>query len=87
MTLDEWNEIHEKVMKLFNQMEEQQRRKALKTANRFRPDLSEDDLRDPHSFPDVARKPEYAFEDGILAGIISSQQAMLTELRALKPES
>ena len=87
MTLKEWNQLHDKIQILFNQMEEQQRGKTVRIANRFRPDLSEDDLRDPHSFPDVTARPEFAFEDGILAGIISSQQAILTELRAIKPES
>lgn len=85
MTQEEWFEILVKFEQLFEVMTEQQRRKLIKIAHAIRPNLSEDDLRDPHSIPDVTNKPHYAFEDGILSGIISAQMAILSEFRQFKP--
>lgn len=86
MTQTEWYETLVRLEKLFDGMCEQQRQKLIKIAHKIRPDLSEDDLRDPHSFPEVTSKPHYAFEDGILSGIISAQMAVLSEFRQLMPE-
>ncbi|MGF1571475.1 MAG: hypothetical protein ACFCU1_00205 [Sumerlaeia bacterium] len=86
MTQEQWYKILVKLEVLFEGMSQQQRDKLIKIAHQIRPDLSEDDLRDPHSFPEVTNKPHYAFEDGILAGIISAQMAVLSEFRSLMPK-
>ncbi len=58
----------------------QQRERATRIAQRIQPNLSEDDLRDPHSFPQVSSRPEFAYEDGLLAGLISAQVALMREI-------
>ncbi|MDX1971408.1 MAG: hypothetical protein SFY68_02645 [Candidatus Sumerlaeia bacterium] len=83
LTPEQWHLLRETLESLFLQMQDQQRYKLVRMAHRVRPDLSEDDLRDPHSFPEVTQRFDYAFEDGILAGIISAQTAALAELRAM----
>lgn len=74
---------------LLQQMIDQQRKRTTRIAQRIQPDLSEDDLRDPHSFPQVNSRPEFAYEDGLLAGLISAQVALLREMgehvRSLQP--
>lgn len=65
--------------RLLDEMVAQQRRKAWALANRIQPGLSEDDLRDPHSFPAVSSRPEFAFEDGIVAGLVAAQVAIIRE--------
>lgn len=77
---DEVRGVEERLMRLLDQMIEQQRRRMWEIANRLHPGLSEDDLRDPHSFPQVNSRPEFTFEDGQLAGLISAQVAVLREL-------
>ena len=72
--------VQQRLMRLLDQMVEQQRTRMWVIANRIAPGLSEDDLRDPHSFPQVNSRPEFTFEDGQLAGLISAQVAILREL-------
>ena len=86
MNPEQVRQIEIQLEDLFKQLAEQQRAKTIEVAHRIRPDLSEDDLRDPHSFPEVTHRYEWAFEDGILAGIISSQSAVMCELRKLLEE-
>ncbi|MBI5154450.1 hypothetical protein HZA57_04360 [Candidatus Poribacteria bacterium] len=70
-------------------MIEQQRRKVLKIARSINPKMTEDDILDPHSFPEVSTNPQFAFEDGILAGLVAAQVALHREgrdfLRSGKP--
>jgi len=53
---------------LVGAMEETQRGKVLELARRLRPDLTAEDIRNPHDFPDLD-DPDWHFEDGQLAGI------------------
>ncbi len=64
---------------LLEEMIDQQRQKVVQTAQRIQPGLSEDDLRDPHSFPQVNSRPEFCFEDGILSGIIAARIAVIRD--------
>ena len=55
-----------------------QRQKLLVLARRIVPDLTGEDLLQPHNHPAIAVHPDFNFEDGILAGYL----AALTALRA-----
>ena len=70
----------DRIDQLLAEMIGQQRTRAARIAQRIQPNLSEDDLRDPHSFPQVNSRPEFAYEDGLLAGLISAQVAVLREI-------
>jgi len=70
-----WTEIE----RLFVEAEELQRKKVVELARRLHPGLTEEDIRNPHDFPDL-NDPDWHYEDGILTGI----QAMMTSLRALR---
>lgn len=65
---------------LFTQMIDQQRAKCLRIAHAVNPRFTEDDMNDPHSFPDVTGRPDYAWEDGQLSAMISMQVAINREL-------
>jgi len=80
--MESQTEVEKLVVKLSGLMDEMiqmQRTKVARTARRIRPNISEDDLRDPNSFPEVNSRPEFAYEDGILAGLISAQTAVLRD--------
>ncbi len=66
------------VQKLVEEMEELQRRKVLELARRLRPDLTPEDVRNPHDFPELDDK-DWHYEDGVLTGI----QSVASALRAL----
>ncbi len=75
----ELEELVIRIERLMEEMIEQQRSKVVMIANRIQPGLSDDDLRDPHSFPQVSSRPEFAYEDGLLAGLIAAQVAVMRD--------
>ncbi len=54
----------------------QQRAKLLALARRINPRLTEDDVLSPADFPELSRDPQFNYEDGILAGLISAQAVL-----------
>lgn len=66
---------------LLDQMIEQQRGKLLALANRINPRLTLDDISQPHDWPDLARDPQFQYEDGLLAGLIAAQIALRAAAR------
>lgn len=64
---------------LLDGMIEQQREKLLKIGRRLNPKLTADDLMNPFDWPEVAQNPQFNFEDGILAGLISARTAIGAE--------
>jgi hypothetical protein len=73
-----WSEIEQ----LLEDAEELQRKKVSALARRLKPGLTDEDIRNPHDFPEL-RDPDWHYEDGILTGI----QSISTSLRALKREA
>ena len=74
-------ELFERILALIHAMEEHQHRKVVDLARRLKPNLTAEDIRNPHDFPDLD-DPDWHFEDGQLAGI----QAVRFALRALSGE-
>jgi hypothetical protein len=70
-----WTEIE----RLLDDAEELQRKKVSALARRLKPGLTDEDLRNPHDFPEL-KDPDWHYEDGILTGI----QSIMTSLRALR---
>jgi hypothetical protein len=68
----------ERVFKVLEAMEENQRQKVIELARRLKPGLTAEDIRNPHDFPDLD-DPDWHFEDGQLTGI----QSALFALRAM----
>jgi 8-oxo-dGTP pyrophosphatase MutT (NUDIX family) len=63
-------------------LEEQQRGKVVDLARRLRPDLTPEDVRNPHDFPELDDN-DWQYEDGILTGM----QTALTALRAMRRDT
>lgn len=74
-------ELFERIFRLIEAMEENQHRKVVDLARRLKPNLTAEDIRNPHDFPDLD-DPDWHFEDGQLAGI----QSVRFALRALSGE-
>jgi hypothetical protein len=68
------------VDRLMLEMIGQQDRKVLDMARRIHPGVTEEDLRNPHDFPDLANNGEWNFEDGILAGLKSAHVALRAKI-------
>lgn len=73
----------ERVQSLLQELIDYQRARLLKHARQLNPRLTEDDIAQPHDFPELASSPEWNYEDGILAGYLAAQTALRAELQAL----
>ncbi|MGA7120445.1 MAG: NUDIX hydrolase [Polyangiaceae bacterium] len=69
--------------RLVVELEELQRRKVVELARRLRPDLTPEDIRNPHDFPEL-EDPDWQYEDGILAGIQGVLAAVRAEVSAVR---
>ncbi len=58
-----------------NAIEEVQSRKVIDLARRILPNLTAEDIRNPHDFPELG-DPDWQYEDGVLAGIQSVRIAL-----------
>ncbi|AGC43574.1 MULTISPECIES: hypothetical protein [Myxococcus] len=85
MTEDVAHEMLELSSQLFERMILQQQAKVLRLAREAVPNLTPEELRNPHDFPELKEHPTFEYEDGILAGLISAQVALRTEIKGRLP--
>ncbi len=72
--------------RLLTEMITQQETKLLNLARRSVPELTAEDVRNPHDFPQLGRDPVFNYEDGILAGLRSAHMAVRAELQRLRAD-
>lgn len=78
-------EMLELSSQLFDKMITQQQAKVLRLAREAVPNMSPEELRNPHDFPQLKEHPTFEFEDGILAGLISARMALRAEIKGRLP--
>ena len=61
---------------LLERLVAQQREKLLQLSRRIVPELTSEDLLQPHNHPLIAAHPDFNFEDGILAGYLAALAAL-----------
>jgi hypothetical protein len=88
MTEETGWEMLEIAGKLYERMISQQQAKVLRLAREVVPNITPEELRNPHDFPKLKEHPTFEFEDGLLSGLISAQVALNAEIkgRLLPPE-
>ncbi len=72
---------------LFEELVSYQKAKLLKLAREVIPRIALDDLMQPFDFPELESHPDFRYEEGVLAGILTVQmalQATLSENTCLK---
>jgi hypothetical protein len=84
--LESVHECSDLLARLFDQMVEQQRAKVLRIASGINPRMTEDDIMDSPSFPELTSHPQFQFEDGLLAGLVAASVAVNRELNTLARE-
>jgi hypothetical protein len=67
---------------LFRELIDQQRKKVAAEARRRIPHLTDDDIEQPHDFPELANDPAWQYEDGVLAGYRAAHMAVRVELKS-----
>jgi hypothetical protein len=72
---------HEPIDHLLEEMIAQQRAKVLALARSLDPRLTGDDILSPDDFPGLSSDPRFAYEDGILAGLLSARAAIRARSR------
>ena len=73
------SELFDEIDREINAIEEVQTKKVIGLARRLLPNLTAEDIRNPHDFPEL-NDPDWQYEDGVLAGI----QSVRIALRAMK---
>jgi hypothetical protein len=68
------------VDKLIEEIAESQRKSLLQLGRRIVPTLTPEDVLQPNDYPELENHPEFRYEEGVLAGILTVQMA----LRALR---
>ena len=81
--MDEVERIARELEALFDELVAQQRKRVLDEARKRNPALTEDDVQQPHDFPELAGDAEWNYEDGVLAGYLAAQMAVRSRLRRL----
>lgn len=71
--------LWDRIERLVADTEELQRKKVSALARRLKPGLTDEDLRNPHDFPEL-RDPDWHYEDGLLTGI----QTIAVALRGMR---
>ncbi len=61
---------------ILEEMIEAQRERLLHLARRLAPELTPEDLLQPHDHPTLAGNPNFNYEDGILAGYLAARAAL-----------
>jgi hypothetical protein len=87
MTEQVAQEMLELSSKLFERMISQQQAKVLRLAREAVPNITPEELRNPHDFPQLKEHPTFEFEDGILSGLISAQVALRAEIKGRLPHA
>jgi hypothetical protein len=70
----------EEVEALVEQIQALQLEKVIGLARRLRPELTLEDMRNPHDFPELG-DPDWQYEDGVLAGIETVRAAIRARAR------
>jgi hypothetical protein len=71
-----WDEIEAMLV----EMERLQCHKVFELARRLKPNLTLEDMRNPHDFPEL-QDVDWHFEDGVLTGVQSVLSAVRARLR------
>lgn len=87
MTEQVAQEMLELSSRLFERMISQQQAKVLRLAREAVPNITPEELRNPHDFPELKEHPTFEFEDGILSGLISAQVALRAEIKGRLPHA
>lgn len=69
-------QIEKRVEELFDELVEFQRKKVLRTAREILPYLTEDDVLNPHDFPELMKNPIFNYEEGLASGLLAAQVAI-----------
>ncbi len=74
------------LLDLLRDLEELQAGKVIDLARRLRPGLTDEDIRNPHDFPELA-DPDWHYADGVLTGIQSVRSAIAARARRRSAEN
>lgn len=72
----DWNLIETTIQEII----ENQEKELLRSAQRLVPQVTPEDLLQPNDFPELERHPDFRYDEGVLAGMLTVR----TALRALE---
>lgn len=66
---------------LLNQLIEGQQKVLLTLGRRIVPTLTTEDMLQPNDYPQLEHHPEFRYEEGVLAGLMTTQMALRAEYK------
>ena len=75
--------IKKDLQKVFDELLKNQKDKAANVAKKYNPKLTAEDLLNPDNFSEIINDPNFMYEDGQAAGILSAQMAVRAYLNSL----
>ena len=76
-------ELDSGIVRLLEQMADQQRAKVLDTARKRLPNLTPEDVMNPRGSREIYLDGPFNYEDGILNGLLTAQMAVRARFRQL----
>jgi hypothetical protein len=73
---DAERELEDRFERELDAMIAHQRRKCLELARRLRPGLTEDDIAQPHDFPELRENWHWNYEEGHLSGLLAARAGL-----------
>jgi hypothetical protein len=73
-------ELEARIETLFDELVGQQEKKVTALASELCPSATRDDLLQPQDLPELARDPDFNYEDGLLAGLRAARMALRARL-------
>ena len=70
------DKIAQQIEALSEELVEQQKEKLLVLGRRVVPTLTPEDMLQPNDYPELENHPEFRYEEGVLAGILTLQAAL-----------
>jgi hypothetical protein len=80
MSDDPKTELLADLDQLFDELIAFQQRKVFAEARRRNQQLTEDDIQQPHDFPEIGEDAAWSYEDGLLAGYRAAHMAVRARL-------
>lgn len=78
-----WESLEETIEGMILKQQED----LLRSAQRLIPNLTADDILQPNDFPLLEKHPDFRYDEGILAGMLSVQMALLALKRDLRDQN
>ncbi|SCA62410.1 Uncharacterized protein SCG7086_AA_00240 [Chlamydiales bacterium SCGC AG-110-P3] len=70
------SESWQRALSVLDELVEYQRQRLLREGRKVVPTLTPEDMLQPNDYPELENNPEFRYEEGVFAGMLSAQMAV-----------